>query len=139
VHLLECTLQTELEGEVSILGFSRDHQRFKSQYLLVSPASPEKAIKVWLFSDRVLSSVALRMVAPLIAAFEAAMRVKSLPVMPRRTSLHGTVLAVVRYQEDARPYILSVLIGDAPDHKSETPNSFVARLGAPGTRSRATA
>lgn len=38
----------------------------------VSPASPEKAIKVCLLSCFVLSSEALRMVAPLIAAFEAA-------------------------------------------------------------------
>lgn len=38
----------------------------------VSPASPEKAIRVCLLSCFVLSSEALRMVAPLIAAFEAA-------------------------------------------------------------------
>jgi len=38
-------------------------------------------------SLRVLSSVALRIVAPRIAAFDAAMIVKSLPVIPRRTSL----------------------------------------------------
>lgn len=55
--------------------------------LLVSPASPENAIKVCLFRARVLSSDALRMVAPLMAALEAAMRVKSLPVMPSNTSL----------------------------------------------------
>jgi hypothetical protein len=55
--------------------------------LLVSPASPEKAIKVCLFRERVLSSEALRIVAPRIAALEAAMRVKSLPVMPSKTSL----------------------------------------------------
>lgn len=61
--------------------------RFES--ILVSPASPENAIKVCLFSSRVLSSEALRIVAPLIAALEAAMMVKSLPVMPRRTSLKG--------------------------------------------------
>ena len=53
----------------------------------MSPASPEKAIKVCLFKARVLSSDALRMVAPLMAALEAAMRVKSLPVMPNNTSL----------------------------------------------------
>lgn len=52
----------------------------------VSPASPEYAINVCLFSGRVLSSVALRMVAPRIAALEAAISVKSLPVMPRSTS-----------------------------------------------------
>lgn len=56
--------------------------------LLVSPASPTKAMSVCLFSERVLSSDALRMVAPRMAAFEAAMMVKSLPVMPRRTSLY---------------------------------------------------
>lgn len=55
--------------------------------VLVSPASPLKAIKVLLFKLRVLSSEALRIVAPLIAAFDAAMRVKSFPVIPRRTSL----------------------------------------------------
>lgn len=53
----------------------------------MSPASPEKAIKVCLFSARVLSSLALRMVAPLIAALLAAMMVKSLPVIPSKTSL----------------------------------------------------
>lgn len=53
----------------------------------VSPASPEKAIKVCLFSGLVLSSDALRIVGPRIAAFEAAMMVKSLPVIPNRTSL----------------------------------------------------
>ena len=54
---------------------------------LVSPASPEYAINVCLLSSLVLSSEALRIVAPRIAAFEAAMMAKSLPVMPRRTSL----------------------------------------------------
>lgn len=42
---------------------------------------------VWLFSCRVLSSEDLRIVAPLMAALEAAMMVKSLPVIPKRTSL----------------------------------------------------
>jgi len=55
--------------------------------ILVSPASPENAIKVCLFRDRVLSSDAFRIVAPLIAALEQAMRVKSLPVIPSKTSL----------------------------------------------------
>jgi hypothetical protein len=55
--------------------------------ILVSPASPENAINVFLLSALVLSSDAFRTVAPLIAAFEAAMRVKSLPVMPSNTSL----------------------------------------------------
>ena len=61
----------------------------------VSPASPEKAMMVWLFRERVLSSEALRMVAPRMAALEAAMRVKSLPVRPRRTSM-----VAMRDQED---------------------------------------
>lgn len=56
-------------------------------YIPVSPASPENAIKVCLFSCRVLSSAALRIVAPRMAALEAAISVKSEPVMPRRTSL----------------------------------------------------
>ena len=56
----------------------------------VSPASPEKAIMVWEFSWRVLSSSVLRMVAPRIAALDAATRVKSRPVSPRRTSLHSS-------------------------------------------------
>lgn len=57
----------------------------------VSPASPEYAIRVCLFSDRVLSSAAFRTVAPRMAALEAAMRVKSLPVIPSRTSLRDRV------------------------------------------------
>lgn len=55
--------------------------------VLVSPASPEKAMRVCLFNARVLSSEALRMVAPRIAALEAATMVKSLPVSPSKTSL----------------------------------------------------
>ena len=55
--------------------------------VLVSPASPENAINVCLFNERVLSSDAFRIVAPLIAAFEAATMVKSLPVIPSNTSL----------------------------------------------------
>ena len=47
----------------------------RERNLLVSPASPEKAIRVFLFSSRVLSSEPLRMVAPLMAALEAAMMV----------------------------------------------------------------
>lgn len=53
----------------------------------MSPASPENAMSVCLFSCLVLSSEALRTVAPLIAALLAAMMVKSFPVMPSRTSL----------------------------------------------------
>ena len=57
----------------------------------VSPASPENAINVWLFNSLVLSSVALRIVAPRMAALEAAMMVKSLPVIPSKTSLEAFV------------------------------------------------
>jgi len=44
-------------------------------------------MRVCLLSCLVLSSDALRMVAPRMAALEAAIKVKSLPVIPRRTSL----------------------------------------------------
>jgi len=44
-------------------------------------------MSVCVFSALVLSSVALRMVAPRMAALEEAMSVKSLPVIPSRTSL----------------------------------------------------
>jgi hypothetical protein len=44
-------------------------------------------MRVCVFSARVLSSSALRMVAPRIAAFDEAMRVKSFPVIPSSTSL----------------------------------------------------
>jgi hypothetical protein len=53
----------------------------------VSPASPENAISVCELRLRVLSSEAFRMVAPRIAALEAAIMVKSLPVIPSSTSL----------------------------------------------------
>ena len=51
-----------------------------------------------LFRALVLSSLALRMVAPLIAAFEAAMMVKSFPLSPSNTSLdaHQQLLLTVR-------------------------------------------
>jgi hypothetical protein len=62
-------------------------QEVQDGHILVSPASPENAINVCLFNCLVLSSEALRIVAPLIAALEVAMRVKSLPVMPSSTSL----------------------------------------------------
>ncbi len=55
--------------------------------ILVSPASPEKAIRVCLLRCRVLSSEAFKTVTPRIAALEAATNVKSLPVMPSSTSL----------------------------------------------------
>ena len=81
-HLLGYTRQI-------VLGMSaqRFKQEMRSRLIPVSPASPENAINVCLFNCLVLSSEALRMVAPLIAALEVAMRVKSLPVMPSRTSL----------------------------------------------------
>lgn len=53
----------------------------------VSPASPLNAMRVCSFKVRVLSSLALRMVAPRIAALDAAMMVKSLPAIPSNTSL----------------------------------------------------
>ena len=56
-------------------------------HLPVSPASPLKAIKLWVFNVRVLSSVALRIVGPRMAAFDEAIIVKSLPDIPRRTSI----------------------------------------------------
>jgi hypothetical protein len=59
----------------------------------VSPASPEKATRVCLFSCRVLSSDAFRIVAPRMAALEAAIKVKSLPVIPKSTSLLLSVSA----------------------------------------------
>lgn len=57
--------------------------------ILVSPGSPENAIMVCLLSGLVLSSDALRTVAPRIAALDAAIKVKSLPVIPKRTSLEA--------------------------------------------------
>ena len=69
---------------VSSMVFGRGNGRLD---VLVSPASPENAINVCWFNARVLSSVALRTVAPLMAAFEAAMMVKSFPVIPSKTSL----------------------------------------------------
>jgi hypothetical protein len=53
----------------------------------VSPASPENAKRVCLLRSLVLSSDALRMVAPRIAALDAAMMVKSFPVIPKSISL----------------------------------------------------
>jgi hypothetical protein len=44
-------------------------------------------MRVCVLSARVLSSLAFRILAPRMAAFEEAMRVKSLPVIPSRTSL----------------------------------------------------
>jgi hypothetical protein len=69
-------------GDVSVY-----HHGELVSHILVSPASPENAIRVCLFNCLVLSSDALRMVAPLIAALEVAMMVKSFPVMPSKTSL----------------------------------------------------
>lgn len=57
----------------------------------VSPASPLKAMMVEGESWRVLSSDDLRIVAPRMAALEAAIMVKSAPVMPRRASLEERV------------------------------------------------
>lgn len=57
----------------------------------MSPASPEKAIRVCLFRLLVLSSSALMIVGPRIIALDAATRTKSLPVIPKRTSLASAV------------------------------------------------
>lgn len=61
----------------------------------MSPASPLKAIKVFLFRARVLLSDAFRIVAPRIAALEAAMIVKSLPEIPKRASLEKMSVQLV--------------------------------------------
>lgn len=56
-------------------------------------------MRVCEFRVLVLSSCEFRTVTPRMAAFEAAMSVKSLPVMPRRTSLRGALASFQR----ARP------------------------------------
>jgi hypothetical protein len=66
---------------------SKRKEWYRRLSIPVSPASPEKAISECELSSLVLSSEAFRIVAPRMAAFEAAIIVKSLPVMPRRTSL----------------------------------------------------
>lgn len=75
-------------GELDLKIVSTRSGMIVMSHALVSPASPENARMQWSFNVRVLSSEALRTVAPRIAAFEAAMIVKSLPVIPSRTSLH---------------------------------------------------
>lgn len=62
-----------------------------SEKLIVSPASPLNASRVFGLSSRVLSSEVLRMVAPRIAALEAAIIVELDVVMPRRTSMVAVV------------------------------------------------
>lgn len=69
------------------------HRSHLVSYIPVSPASPENASSVFLFSDLVLSSDAFRTVAPRMAALDAAMSVKSLPVIPNSTSLRGVRIA----------------------------------------------
>lgn len=69
--------------------YSRMLAWMNSANCVVSPASPEKARRLCSFSSRVLSSDDLRIVAPRMAALDEAMSVKSLPVMPRSTSLEG--------------------------------------------------
>lgn len=67
---------------------SLDRSQIYSKALVpVSPASPEYAMRVCLFKARVLSSEPLRTVAPRMAALDAAISVKSLPEIPKRTSL----------------------------------------------------
>lgn len=75
--------------------------------LPVSPASPEKAIKVWLLSCFVLSSEALSMVAPLIWALDVAIMVKSLPVKPSRTSLDVHISLPVIVSGEYCPYMFA--------------------------------
>ena len=77
----------------------------------MSPASPENAINVCLLRDLVLSSEALRTVAPRIAAFDAAIKVKSLPVIPRRTSLEIKSAVVSTPSIDAKTHIFAVSAG----------------------------
>jgi hypothetical protein len=126
-HLLGCILRTELSGCQRIMA-EQPWEQYPRANVLVSPASPVKAMSVWSFSDRVLSSAALRIVAPLIAALEAAMRVKSLPVMPRRTSLHsvlvnGSLLRVWKLYS----HICYVVMGWCSSGTSNA-DSFTARL-----------
>ena len=66
---------------------------------------------MWGLSSRVLSSVALRTVAPRIAAFEAAIRVKSLPVIPRSTSL-SYVSNRDSSQSSCCPYMMAAIQSD---------------------------
>ena len=72
----------------------------------VSPGSPENVINVCLFNSLVLSSVVLRTVGPLIAPFEAAIKVKSLPVIPRSTSLF--LVSICIHPRGRSSYILFV-------------------------------
>ena len=51
-------------------------------------------------SWRVLSSEDLRIVAPRMAALEAAIMVKSKPVRPRRTSLYGWLKTILGIGEE---------------------------------------
>lgn len=72
----------------------------------MSPASPENATSVCLLSCRVLSSAALMMVGPRMAALEAAIKVKSLPVIPSNTSLQRWGLALMGSGKHAEPAYL---------------------------------
>lgn len=75
----------------------------------MSPASPENATSVCLLSCLVLSSAALMMVGPRMAALEAAIKVKSLPVIPSNTSLPSLVLALMGSDQhaDSRTYMMN--------------------------------
>lgn len=57
--------------------------------ILVSPDSPDMAIRLFLPNTCVLSSLALSTDAPRIAAREVAIMTKSLPRIPRRLSALG--------------------------------------------------
>jgi len=96
-HRVELGVGLNVLGKLDYLYYQRECPRIHpvmcwaaNGALPVSPASPENAIRVCLLRCLVLSSDAFRTVAPRMAAFEAAIKVKSLPVMPRRTSL-GTL------------------------------------------------
>jgi hypothetical protein len=62
-------------GELHYQSRQREFTILKDDLIPVSPASPEKVMRVCVFRARVLSSSAFRMVAPRMAAFEQAIKV----------------------------------------------------------------
>lgn len=78
----------------------------------MSPASPEYAISVCLLRGLVLSSATLRTVAPLMAALEAAMMVKSLPVIPSNTSLPDAIHISHCIHENQREAVENEILHD---------------------------
>lgn len=111
-HLLECIQKTVLQR---ITVSHRAIGASQIVYIPVSPASPEYAIRVCLFNCLVLSSEALRIVAPLMAALEAATRVKSLPVNPSRTSLKEVTISIFLYKQIIDFTFWFVLVGGKGD------------------------